>query len=85
MAPSINAINGDHHHEFDNSALKAEMPEELDVTETETSDSADFLTEHNDENDTSKPSMVNGEDWNHITKPGAHDVLLGRGGGTVRR
>jgi hypothetical protein len=26
--------------------------------------------------------MVNGEDWNHIVKPGLHDVLLGRGGGT---
>lgn len=26
--------------------------------------------------------MINGEDWNHILKPGLHDVLLGRGGGT---
>jgi hypothetical protein len=46
---------------------------------------ADFAADGN--NDLDEPRMVtNGdgtvEDWNHITKPGGHDVLLGRGGGT---
>jgi len=49
--------------------------EELDVTETESSDSPEELN-------LTETNMVNGEDWNHITKPGTHDVLLGRGGGT---
>jgi hypothetical protein len=46
---------------------------------------ADFAADGN--NDLDEPRMVTNrdgtvEDWNHITKPGGHDVLLGRGGGT---
>jgi hypothetical protein len=38
-------------------------------------------------NDLDEPRLVTNrdgtvEDWNHITKPGGNDVLLGRGGGT---
>ena len=38
-----------------------------------------FTSERNDSKSKTKGSE---NDWNHITKPGAHDVLLGRGGGT---
>jgi hypothetical protein len=38
-------------------------------------------SESSDAPDLNMPRVVNGEDWNHISKPGAHDVLLGRGGG----
>jgi hypothetical protein len=46
---------------------------------------ADFAADGN--NDLDEPRMVQNrdgtvEDWNHITKPGCNDVLLGRGGGT---
>lgn len=39
-------------------------------------------SEASDAPDLNMPRVVDGEDWNHISKPGAHDVLLGRGGGT---
>jgi hypothetical protein len=38
-------------------------------------------SESSDVMDLNMPRVVDGEDWNHISKPGAHDVLLGRGGG----
>jgi hypothetical protein len=78
MPPSLEVVNSLHHHghhdgDFDDAILKASIEEDLDITETESSETCDQPTE---------ARIINGEDWNHITKPGNHDVLLGRGGGT---
>jgi hypothetical protein len=80
-------------HELLNSVIADDYDDRLVRTAVSTS-TDDDIDDFNDETETSEGDenqnndsptearMVNGEDWNHITKPGLHDVLLGRGGGT---
>lgn len=80
-------------HELLNSVITDDYEDRLVRTAISTS-TDDDIDDFNDETETSEGDenqnndsptearMVNGEDWNHITKPGLHDVLLGRGGGT---
>lgn len=81
MTPSLEVMNvfhhSDHHKgdacDFDDAILKSNVEDDFDITETEGSEAGDQPT---------GSRMIDGEDWNHITEPGTHDVLLGRGGGT---
>ena len=83
----------DHHRHDDSELLHSVIADDYDDrlvrTAVSSTDEDDFNdeteTSEGDENQNDSPTevrMINGEDWNHITKPGLHDVLLGRGGGT---
>jgi len=85
MSPSLEILNGgvgpdSVHHQ--NDSLKADPAAAHNGGSTSPTDDLDETESSDSPVDLNETHMVNGEDWNHITKPGMHDVLLGRGGGT---
>jgi hypothetical protein len=68
--------------EFDSSLPKVVVSSSTDDDNDETENSEGDENNNSADEAPTAVRMVNGEDWNHIVKPGPHDVLLGRGGGT---
>jgi hypothetical protein len=74
------AITDDYDDRLVRAAISTSTDDDIDDFNDETETSEGDENQNNDS--PTEARMVNGEDWNHITKPGLHDVLLGRGGGT---